>query len=358
MKPPEDVVATPPTVTTDIPPVRGEPAPSAPPVPAPAEPKPHPRWTTADIVLNRASGSAGNAETLSEQVAEVFRAAGLEPRIDLCEPADLVARLREAGQRVASSPGSMLVVGGGDGTIKTAAEIAFELAVPLGVLPMGTMNLLPKDLGMPLDVLEAARAIAAGVERRIDVAHVNGRAFLHSSAIGVVPLLGAQREEFRKGRTWRQRGGALWRAVRIAFTVPRVTLRIDRPGARPEHVRTFSIAVSNNLLSDKPGEAFRRLSLDGGRLAVYISRHRGRLGLLALLFTLGTGRWTLDREMESQQLSRLRITSFRRRLAVSNDGEIERLRTPLNYSLTRGGLRVVVAPPAAPADAPTKDQGT
>jgi hypothetical protein len=108
-----------------------------------------------------------------------------------------------------------------------------------------------------------------------------------------VPLFGVEREQYRKSRTWGERASALRRALRIAFTVPRVTLRIERPGHRPEKVRTFSIAVSNNLLSDKPGEAFRRLSLDDGRLAVYISRHKGRLGLFGLLFTLALKRRAL-----------------------------------------------------------------
>jgi hypothetical protein len=47
--------------------------------------------------------------------------------------------------------------------------------------------------------------------------------------------------------------------------------------------------------------------------------------------------------MEAEQVTRVRITALRRSLPVSNDGEVERLSTPLNYSLKRRALRVVVA---------------
>lgn len=304
---------------------------------------------TAFIVINEAAGPTTDNATLAERVRGAFAAQGWTVRMASCQPAALSARLSEACAQAKATPGAIFVVGGGDGTIRTAAGLALEHGVALGILAMGTMNLLPKDLRLPLEVVKAAEAIATGRERRIDVGRVNGRIFLHSSVLGVVPLLGEEREKFRTSRTLRERLSAVWRGIRHAFTTPRITLTVER-GAKSERVRTFSLAVSNNLLSDRPGEAFLRSSLDGGHLAVYLSKHTGRLGLFMLLATIGSGRWALDRQMEAEEVTRVRITARRRFLAVSNDGEVERLSVPLNYTLARKALRVVT-PCEAPAAA-------
>lgn len=297
---------------------------------------------SAFVVINSASGPAADRQAVADRIAQTFADHGWQALLEICDPPDLQARMAAACQSAKTTPGAIVVVGGGDGTIRSAAALAVEHGVALGILPMGTMNLLPKDLGLPLDPVEAAQAIATGIERRIDVGRVNDRIFLHSSVLGVVPLLGREREEFRRSRTWGARLAALRRALRCALGTPRITLQIEE-GGRAVRVRTYSLAICSNTLSDKPGEALLRTTLDGGRLALYLSRHRGRLGLFTLLLTLGTGRWTLDRQMQAAETTTLRITARRRRLAVSNDGEVEHLATPLRYSLMQRALRVVVA---------------
>src|SRR5690606_19750524 len=56
----------------------------------------------------------------------------------------------------------VIVVCGGDGTLRTAAAGVLASGKPLGILPMGTANDLARTLGIPTDLAEAARVIAAG----------------------------------------------------------------------------------------------------------------------------------------------------------------------------------------------------
>ena len=67
------------------------------------------------------------------------------------------------------------MVGGGDGTISFAAAAAARCGKTLGILPLGTMNLFARSLGMPLEMRAAAEAIAAGEKVAVDIGEVNGR---------------------------------------------------------------------------------------------------------------------------------------------------------------------------------------
>ena len=95
--------------------------------------------------------------------------------------------VRELGE---PSPGGRpdvdaIVVAGGDGTLVHVIRRAMAYGVPVGVIPLGTFNELARTLGIPLDVAGACATIAAGHERTIDVACVNGMYYLNEASIGI-----------------------------------------------------------------------------------------------------------------------------------------------------------------------------
>ncbi len=83
---------------------------------------------------------------------------------------------------------SLVIVGGGDGTISTAADLLAYSNTTLGVLPLGTGNDFPRALGIPDDLESACRALAAGIARgRVEVlnlARINGRHYVNTALIG------------------------------------------------------------------------------------------------------------------------------------------------------------------------------
>ncbi|HLP22462.1 MAG TPA: diacylglycerol kinase family protein [Microbacteriaceae bacterium] len=70
---------------------------------------------------------------------------------------------------LASGP-AVVLVAGGDGTVRRTVAALLGTEVPLGIIPSGTGNLLARELHLPLSSLEDALAIALGAEeRRLDV---------------------------------------------------------------------------------------------------------------------------------------------------------------------------------------------
>src|SRR6476661_7433687 len=107
----------------------------------------------------------------------------------------------------------LLNLGGGDGTISAAASAVVGTETVLGILPLGTLNHFARDLGIPADLDEAAKLIASGKDRRVDVAEMNDRIFINNSAIGLYPLMVRDRDVQRK---------RLGRSKRLAMIVASV----------------------------------------------------------------------------------------------------------------------------------------
>lgn len=249
---------------------------------------------------------------------------------------EIVGALQRAG---ADRP-DRIIVGGGDGTIRTAAQESMRCGAALGIMTLGTMNLLSKDLGLPLDPMEAAEAMASAVERAIDVGDVNGAIFLHSALIGVFPRIGVERERARREGGMRGYAGAAAGAAGVVWRAPSVGVELSVDG-RPIRLRTFAVVVSNNRLRGDPSEPYRRIRLDEGALGLYVARHTGRLGLYRLLMSIGLGRWKFDSDIDEHGAREV-VVRTRRSLDVSCDGEIERMGPALRFGVRERALRALV----------------
>ncbi|HEX7434692.1 MAG TPA: YegS/Rv2252/BmrU family lipid kinase, partial [Anaerolineaceae bacterium] len=104
-----------------------------------------------------------------------------------------IIELAEQATRQGFSP---IIAAGGDGTIgetvngmARAAKDDGALLGPFGILPLGSANDLVDNLGLPKDLATAAKVIAAGKTRCMDVGAVNGLYFANNSAIGLEPYI-------------------------------------------------------------------------------------------------------------------------------------------------------------------------
>ena len=119
---------------------------------------------------------AGSRSSMLEQSLKFLEAHGLQ--FDLHEtkgPGEGQQTVREA---ILKKSYDAVVAAGGDGTINEVANGLLGTALPLGIIPLGTVNVLALELGLRKDPELVARSIVFGPSRPVNVGWVNGRAFL------------------------------------------------------------------------------------------------------------------------------------------------------------------------------------
>jgi diacylglycerol kinase family enzyme len=288
------------------------------------------------VLLNRGGGAVAADAKIVDRVESALEAARIDADVDLISGGDCEVRSRAIAER--GDP--LLIVGGGDGSVGAAAAALAGTKTALGILPLGTLNHFARDLGVPLRLEDAARLIADGTERRVDVAEMNGRVFINNSAIGLYPLMVVDRDLQRKRLGRSKRLAMLVASARTLarFNHQRLTLTVNDEKAR---IDTPLLFVGNNDYRLDLGAPGRRESLNDGRLCVLVMRKKTRRSLLAASIRALLGRTRRDDMVRLEGVERLRVDSRRSRLAVSLDGEVLRTRPPLDYRIRKQALRVI-----------------
>lgn len=306
-----------------------------------------PGLSSAVVLLNSGAGSLVSSEARGRvaRIGAAFRASGVDAEVREVD----AGRLAEAVREAASSGAEAVVVGGGDGTLSAAAAALAGGPIPLGVLPLGTLNHFAKDLRIPLQLDAAVRTILEGNVREVDLGEVNGRTFINNSSIGLYPRIVADREA-RRARGRRGKWPAMMRATLGAFRrfpLWRVHLRI---GDEVLLRITPLVFVGNNRYEESFLALAGRSCLTAGELHLYVARTTNRRGLVRLALRALAGRLDQARDFEARCIPEVELESARRTLRVAVDGEVVRMEPPLRYRIRRRALRVL-APPVGAASA-------
>jgi diacylglycerol kinase family enzyme len=288
------------------------------------------------VVMNDTSGS-GDCAPKAKLVGELLTAAGRESRI-------VVARggkqLRQAVERAVADGCDSLLAGGGDGTINTAASVLVGRDIPLGVLPLGTLNHFAKDLAIPLELEDAAKVVLDGTLCRVDVGEVNGHIFLNNSSLGVYPAIVRLRERYQAGGLGKW-VAALWASLTVLRRNPFMAVRIKADGEATVR-RTPFVFVGNNEYRMVGLQAGSRDSLVGEHLAVYVLNAERRVGLLRLGWQVLLKGVDQVKELDLLTVDSATIETRRPWLQVALDGEVVSLQSPLEYLIRPASLRVHV----------------
>jgi diacylglycerol kinase family enzyme len=286
------------------------------------------------LIMNLKSGG-GKAERF--RLAQECRSRGIETVV--LGPGDDLLRLAEDA---VAQGADIIGMAGGDGSQALVAAVAARSGIPYVCVPAGTRNHFALDLGLDRDdVVGALDAFAAGTERRIDLASVNGRTFVNNASLGLYASI-TESSAYRDAK------------LRTAATVLPDLLGpdaepLDLSFTGPDGTRYPSaqmILVSNNpyQLAHAGGRGTRK-RIDGGVLGIVAARIAGaaEAAQFAALQAAGqTRRFSGWLEWSA--------ASFEIRSAgpvqLGVDGETLAMDPPLLFRSEPGALRVRLPPHA------------
>jgi diacylglycerol kinase family enzyme len=289
----------------------------------------------AIAILNAKAGLVlQKGEAVANLVAEGFRAQGHAIDVTCVEPDAIEAAIDEV---VARGDLDTLIIGGGDGTQSLAAAKLAGTSIALGILPFGTVNLLGRDLGIPLDVSEAVAAVGKAQPVRIDLAEVNGRLFHSLLGLGFFAKMASERQRARQHIPF-----ARWLAFLLALArtlLRHGAMRIVIEADGKEDVRRSSaVLVTNNHYEEQP---LHRTRIDQGKLEINIVRGAAIGSLLRAGMDLVAGRWRTRNSIEQIAATEVTIRMRRRQVRASIDGEEVELTTPLRLHIKPKALLVL-----------------
>lgn len=288
------------------------------------------------ILMNPHSGAVQASGITPRGLADRMAAAGLEVAVDTRETTTFDERIEMA----LASDAEVVVAAGGDGTATALASALRDSGKILAVLPLGTANLLARDLGIPLDLDQWIAGLDSMVPRHIDVCDVNGIVFLHKAVIGVIPELAAGREHVR-GEGIGAKLAFVGYCLRRVARARRFALQIGTESGQTRIERVQAVAVASNAYDEGLGRVFSRERLDTGQLTLYILRHLTIADMLRLSLGMLSGHWRDDEALAIETARSLTIDSRKPRLQAMIDGEVMSLKAPLRFAIHPRSLSVL-----------------
>jgi diacylglycerol kinase family enzyme len=241
---------------------------------------------------------------------------------------DLTSLVREA----LAQGSDVIGVAGGDGSLAVVADLVSAAGAQMVCVPTGTRNHFAMDLGLDRkDPLAALDAFGPARMQCVDLARVNGRAFLNNVSMGVYGEV-VQSANYRE----RKIETAVARLQQLGENPP--DLRFTGPDGLPRHTVQV-VHVSNNPYLLEVRGAGGRPRLDTGRLGI-VAAELGTAAQVAEMFA----RAALGVLSSAPGFSAWTATAFEIAsggpIAAGIDGEAAQLDTPAEFSIEPGALQV------------------
>ncbi len=301
----------------------------------------------AFVILNARSGSCV-VDDVKRELAAHFGEVELRFH-ELTEGEDLAAIVADA----ISEGFEQVVAGGGDGTISSVASLLVGSPVELAILPLGTANVLARELDIPTDLAGACRLAASrwaggDVEAKmskvltIDAMKVGRRHYLTQVGVGIDAMMIQNTSTDSKRRLGKL--AYMISAVKhmVAFRPHRFTITVDGVTRK---IRASQIVVANTGMTGQP--PFRwgpDIHPDDGQLNVCLIKSAGVADYMRLLWVVFRGHREKTPNMRHQKFAKAMTIRSRHPIPVQADGEIWG-DTPVTIEVAHRALKVIVPAP-------------
>lgn len=287
------------------------------------------------LLINPASRRGQSARP---EVARALESRGLQV-VEASEenPQNFGEIIRRFASRI-----DMVVVGGGDGTIRSVLPELMETKLPLGVIPLGTANNLSRNLGIPQSLDGACDTIGQGATRLISIGRVNGQLFLNVAGLGLSSQinLGIPKDLKRKLGVMAY---AIW-AMKVFRRTQSFHAEVVVDG-KATRVRALQITVCNGRFYGAGMTISPDATIEDDYLDLISTEVEHWWNGLLLLPTMWKGTHDPAKGVQVFRGKEIEIRT-RRKLWIDTDGEVTTF-TPAHFSIQPQALRVMVPQVAA-----------
>ncbi|NOK58159.1 MAG: hypothetical protein GFH25_541210n5 [Chloroflexi bacterium AL-N10] len=297
--------------------------------------------THALVIYNPAAGQRSNLKRNLHDACAFWRSHGWH--VDL-QPTTAPGHGTHIAKAAANRGYEIIVAAGGDGTVNEVINGLAGTQAALAVLPIGTVNIWARELGIPLEPRAAAKAILHGQIRQVDLGRANERYFLLMAGVGFDAAVTAEVRSKEK-RLLGVFAYAL-RAIQLAWRFQGVRTHVIVDG-KPIHGRILMVVVGNSRLYGGFVKLTVRATINDGLLDVCVIKGKSLRGAPSRLLSIITRRYHLDSEVEYHRAQQVEIRSSRP-LPVQVDGDYIG-HTPMSFEAIPGALRAVM-PETLPED--------
>ena len=294
--------------------------------------------TRVALIYNPAAGG-GRAQRVLPSVLDALHALQIDARSTATGSLEHAEELaRDASRRA-----EVVATLGGDGLVGRVAGALRETGGLLAVLPGGRGNDLARVLGLPQDPAAACAVIRDGVERRLDLGEVDGRAFVGIASCGFDSEANriANQAPARLGNLVYAYGAL--RAL-VAWRPAAFELELD---GETHRYRGWSVAAANSKAYGGGMFLAPDAALDDGLLDVVCSRESSRRHFLRQLPRVFKGAHLDDPHVEVRRGRELTIRADRPFDLYADGDPIARL--PATVRAVPGAVRVLMPADADPA---------
>lgn len=300
------------------------------------------------MVMNAGSGKNDSTD-IQVIIKTACEQAGRDCQLILVERGDQLQAAAEKAVALAKAHTGIVVAVGGDGTLHAVCQAVIGQNVPFGVLPQGTFNYFGRAHYLSQDTTQAVHDLLNARLEHISLGRLNGRYFLVNASLGLYPRLLEDREAYKQ-RYGRSRWVALWSAlVTLTKAHRQLNIQLDYAGQH-QQLRTPTLVVCNNPLQLEQIGIDPQLPEDVDHLVALTSRPVGTLSLYGLLI-----QGLLSRMGEADNVISIGFQTMSvhlgrrpRLVKVAMDGEIFRMRSPLEFSVAVKALPLLI-PRTAPS---------
>jgi diacylglycerol kinase family enzyme len=276
------------------------------------------------VIINTSSGGF-DSESEQKMFCILQRAGIVEPRV-WCDSADEMTRslVEATGQNL-----DVLIVLGGDGTIRTASEACAEKGSYLIPLPGGTMNMLPRALYGDVTWEEALKnTLTAPSLKVLSGGRIAGKQFLIAAIVGAPALLVEPRESMREGNILDaiEKGSVAFR--KMFETKIQYLISGEMKG------EAEAVALICPLISEQMSDSEQALEA----AVVDVESAAEVIGLLS---TAAFGKWRDHRNIVLAKTKRVTVQSTKD-IPATLDGEIVNLGTSAEINFVSRALTVLV----------------